>query len=364
MPTTYRKIDGVNYGFDGNAQAYGSGAVRLDNEGGNGAPLVKMSNSAAMGRAFGGDRNDAGCAGIYPEHYLTKVMNKMLQRPMAPLTAAEHFTVDRSDGWAERLQLYSMSGAGQAKKICCADDFPRVSVEGCTYESRFTVIGSGYEVCWTELRTRDFARRNASGPQIDHEAYLLRMVYRALREKANDLAFYGDTSDGVLGLANNPFIPMQYSPFKVDNQVANKQAITDVITAASTLNYVQSDMASRLPNALIGPPSIMQFLNRTPSTTQDAGGCCAASVLQQVAQYAPHITYWGQAPELENIGPNGERGLYFYRRDADSMEWHFPISLEMLEPYYDGFSYHVNMISRVGSLWNYYPEESLLLVGV
>jgi hypothetical protein len=357
-----RRVDGVDYSLDANPQAYGSGARRIDS--GDGAPVIRMADSSAMSRyqATSDLRADAGS--IYPYGYLTKVMSKVLERPMSPLTATKHFVLDQSDGWAQKLQLYSMSGSGHAKKVCCANDFPRVAVEGCTFEGGFTTIGSGYKVCWTELRTRDYASRNATGPQIDHEAYLLRMAYRALREEANRLAFFGDTGDRILGLANNPFIPMQISPFKIDNQVADPQAITDVLAQASTLNYVQSEMASRLPNAVIGPPSVMQYLKRTPAQTSNASACCATSIMQQFSQYASHIEYWGQAPELERIGPNGERGLYFYRREADSHEWHYPIALEMLEPYFDGFEYHVNLISRVGSLWNYYPEESLLLIGV
>jgi hypothetical protein len=119
-----------------------------------------------------------------------------------------------------------------------------------------------------------------------------------------------------------------------------------------------------MPDAVIGPPSLMQYLMRRPAGTADASGCCAASVMNQFAAFAPHIKYWGVAPELEKIGPNCERGLFFYKRDRDSLAWHYPIEMELLPPYFDGYSYQINMVARVGSVWLNYPEDSLLLIGV
>ena len=199
---------------------------------------------------------------------------------------------------------------------------------------------------------------------ISRQTQLMQIAYRALREKANSFAYHGSLKNGVLGIANNPYIPMQVSPYKLDNSVGNPQAILSVLTEASTMNYVTSGAASMLPDAVIGPPSLMQYLVRRLANTADASGCCAASVMQQFATLAPHIKFWGMAPELEKVGPDCSRALFFYKRDRNCIEWHHPIDLEILEPYFDGYSYQYNIIARVGSVWPYYPEDSLLLVGV
>jgi hypothetical protein len=54
----------------------------------------------------------------------------------------------------------------------------------------------------------------------------------------------------------------------------------------------------------------------------------------------------------------------FYRADRDCVEWRTPGSVEILPPFNNGYGYSVNMIARLSSLWFYYPQEVVKLVGI
>jgi hypothetical protein len=355
------QIAGAEYTWNTNPSVYGSGAVRQDSSS---APLYLMQPGQGLaaqaeerGLIRGQGRMDSGGNSVFPYGDLTHVLGKVLNQRHPPLTAAKHFGISREAGWNDFIELSTINDHGEAKFICCSNDFPRVSIEGASWKAPFVTFGSGYEICYTTLKSQQVSKA-----RINYEANLMRVAYRAMREKANKLAYYGDSSRSILGLANNTAIPQLVSPFKLDaTSTASPQSKLAVLTDASCQSYVRSDMANNLPNAMIGPPRVIRSLMKTLlSTTGDSG----TSILGQFAMFAPNITYFGEAPEMENIGPGGEAGLFFYRRDRDCMELHYPIQLEVLQPFWTGYSWQVNMISRIGSLWTYYPEDCLLLLGV
>jgi len=305
-------------------------------------------------------RVDAACgSGSFAYGDLTAKATKVLSERLPIMTAEKYFPINRSAGWAEKYQLMTSSSTGVAKKVCCTDDFPRVNASTCTFETGFIEIGTSYTVCRADLEKQAYSRS-----AYNKEEQLIKAAYLALARKANELAYFGDLGSGVLGIANNPYVPMQIAPYKLDSSVGNPQAILEVLTTAASQGYVTTGGTAMMPDTIVGPPSLIDYLKRRPGATANGGTCCPTSVMQLFMQYSSHIKYVEAAPELETAGPNGERCLFFYRKDPESIEWHYPLPFMMLPREERSYDYTVSMIARVGSVWLNYPEDCLLLVGI
>lgn len=325
---------------------------RLDS-GGSSAPIFQLNDNSLSNLA--NMRADAGNGTAFPYGDLTHVSNRILMERHQPITALRHFPINREMGWNKYFELYSMSDSGEAKIVCCSNDFPRVSLNGCTWKTGRVVIGTGYRICYDLLKSQQVSKRN-----INYEANLMRIALRALREKANRLAYSGSIANNVLGICNNPYIPTLIAPETI-TAATNPRTTLAIFTEAACQQYVRSGGASYLPDALLLPPSLLRLMMKTlMSNTGDS----PASVLQQIQLFAPNIEYISEAPELETAGPNGERVAFFYRRNRDSIEWHYPVTVEILPYYFNGYEWEVNMVSVVSSVWPYYPQDCLKIIGI
>lgn len=288
--------------------------------------------------------------GLIPPHQLTHVITKVFTERFSPYKAIELFPVNREGGWDDYIEHYLMSHTGRAAQVCCANDFPRVSINGRAFKTPIITIGTGYEVCYSDLKKAEKAG-------LGYVERLTIAAKQVIQQTLNAYAFQGDSRAGILGLANNPMLGLQMSPVRLDDPTVDPLLILQILQNACRSGYVASGMANPLPDTLASAPSLIQSWASRPMSGQNT-----TSILKTFLATGA-VKNVVEAPELESTGPNKSRTTVFYRADPDSVEWRVPGSVETLQPFWNGFGYEVNIIARVSSLWFYYAQEVVKLIG-
>jgi hypothetical protein len=325
------------------------GGIRVDsNEGPNDPHVWKFEQAFNDVKPFRTDANEM--SGVIPAQALTMIKQKVVEQRFAPLLADELFPKNREGGWMDYIQHYSEESFGNAAQICCAADFPRVSIDGRSFKTPTITIGSGFEVCYSDLM-----RGEAAG--IDIAARLMAAAIRAIREQLNRYAFYGDTQAGILGIANNPMLGLLGMPMDASDCETDPRCITTMVKQAINNPYVTSSMANPKPDTLAIAPSL-----KSSWESREDSPLMTRNMLDNILQ-GSSIRQIVEVPEFETLGPNGKRLSLAYKRSADCVEWRVPHMIETLPPRDNGFGYEVNIIARINSLWFYYPREVVRMVG-
>jgi hypothetical protein len=319
------------------------------------APLWAFENAGNfMPQSFDEARYDNDQS-IFGAQRLTYVLQKVVERPMPPLQAANMFPINREAGWNEFVEHYYMSGAGKAAMVCCAGDFPRVQLQGKSFKTPSITIGSGYEFCFD-------TQQKANLVGINLEAQLMRLAFRALLEAMNRYAFEGDSTAGILGIKNNPMIGAVMNPInlKWDDVAIDPVIIISVIRNLLTLQQEASNDAYPAADTLALPSSVYNALANRP-----VSGLNVLSTVLSVLQASGELKRIIKVPELRAMAPDGGRMAFLYNSDQDNVEWHLPISVPMvLPPFWNGYGYEVNVIARVNSLWFNHAQTALKVFNI
>lgn len=318
-------------------------------QGENDRPSVWKFDSVAVNPEYRDHRNDSN--GLIPPYKLTQVIDRVFEQRFSPYKAIEMFPVNRDGDWEDYIEHYAMSKTGRAAQICCANDFPRVNISGRAFKTPTITIGTGYEVCYSDIKKAEKAG-------FGYVERLTNAAKQIIEETLNKYAFQGDSRAGILGLANNPMLGVQAAPIRLDDTAADPLLVTQILQRAMRSGYVASGMANPLPDTMAIAPSLLQSFAARPLSMVNP----MFKVLDDIKN-AGIIKNIVEAPELESAGPNGTRATVFYKADRNSVEWRVPGSVEVLPPFWNGYGYEVNIIARVNSLWFYYPQEVVKLIG-
>lgn len=311
----------------------------------NDAPVWKFENGSVQSDAYRQDNN-----GLIPPHKLTYTINKVFEQRFSPYKAIELFPVNREGGWNDYIEHYTESQQGRAAIVACANDFPRVNVNGKAFKTPTITIGTGYEVCYGDLKKAETAG-------LSYVERLTAAAKRALEQTMNAFAFYGDSRAGILGIANNPMLGQVVSPISLTDPQVDPLVILQLLQDTANSGYVSSGMANPKPDTLGLAPSVMRSIS-----SRRISGLDKTTIAQALIESGA-VQQLVEAPEFESLGANKSKLALFYRANNDSVEWRVPGSIEVLPPFWNGYGYEVNMIARVNSLWFYYPGEVVKLVG-
>ena len=289
---------------------------------------------------------------LFLEHQLEFMLNRVIEAEYPEKKAMSLFPLNTQGGWANKITYAAYDRVGRAKIVCCANDWPRVALTGCKYAAPIVTIGSGYELCFEDINYARFANLNL-------EERMVSAVREAVMEEVNYLTFYGDTAAGVLGLANNPYLPRMAASFPIDATSSPEQILQMLHNAA---NYsIQATLgAGQQPNTMLLPISVWTYL----SSTNIFSSINKETILECFLRNNQFINQVDWVPELETLGAGGTRAIFFYHRDPRSVELRMPVQFTQLAPFWNGMTTEVNYYTRFGGLWFYYPLRNLILEGV
>lgn len=286
--------------------------------------------------------------------------NPIRQR-VSPMVALQAFPVNSATkgqaGWAKKKRLTALDQFGAASPVQRSDDFTLVEFNGRKYESGFVTLG----VAW-KMNYQDYMQQSVSALNFDEQTEKRKLCRLALRQAAERIAFMGDTSRQILGVANNQFIPRYTSPIRFEAG-EDPGRIQQVIAEATSLSYTKTLGAARRPNAWLGSLTRNDFLRKQEYTTtrETARKTLNASLVGTGIQPGAVI----DAPYLSDIDGTGHSVL-LYRRDSECVSWDYPISVQFLPVFrpHGGWDVIQYAIARVGSVWFRYPNDTIYMTNV
>jgi hypothetical protein len=182
---------------------------------------------------------------------------------------------------------------------------------------------------------------------------------RAIAQKENTIAFYGDTNSGLIGLFNAPNVTSVVIPATgagATTQWANKtpdQILFDMNLVANTV--VSVSLGVENPDTMLLPLSQFNYVASTArSDFSDK------TILNYFLENNPYIKEVEWVNELLGAGTSGSGAapysrMYAYRRSPEVLTLEIPSYFEQLEMQIRNLTYKIPCIERCGGVLVYYP---------
>lgn len=287
--------------------------------------------------------------GIFFARQLEHVKAKSYDVVYAELKARQVLPVDNSAGpAAETIKYEQYDSVAVAKLISSyADDLPRADVKGKEFISPVKSLGASYGYNVQEVR----AARMAGKPLEQRRADAAK---RAILQKENTIALFGDSASGLKGFINNPNISSVVLPADGTGSSALFSAKTaDQILRDlnSVCNFIFSNTKGvEQPDTLLLPVSTFTFLATTPrSTVSDT------TILEYFKLNQPFVKEVGWMNELTGAGVGGTNRMIAYKRSADKLTLEIPQDFEQFPVQEKGLEFVIPCHSRLGGVIMYYP---------
>lgn len=282
---------------------------------------------------------------------LTAIKARSYDVLYADLKFRELFPVSNEAGpGAETIIFYTFDKVGMAKVIAnYADDIPLAEVGGKETPIQVKGLAIGFVLTSQELRAS--AQAGRSLPDMK-----MRAAVRGNEESLNEIAFFGDDANGLLGLFNNPNIAIgnvpngaggnpEWSTKTADEILLDMFSITDDIWSDSLM--IES------PTKLLLPPTQYKLIYSTPratfSDTVIAKFFIANSAfINSDADIIP-------VNEMTGAGSGGADVMVAYNPSPDKMQLEIPMELFWHPEQRKNLALQVPAETRVAGLNVYYP---------
>jgi len=261
------------------------------------------------------------------------------------------------DPGADRIIWRSYDQVGVAKIVSdYANDFPRADVGGEEHMSPVKDIGSSYGYSLKEIR-----RAQKAGVSLD--AKRAEACRRAIDEKQDRIAWFGDAKAKLPGFINAPGISEYVAAYNAGNTSkawANKTAdeivadVAGIITASGeATNGIEN------PDTLILPLSLYNKLKTTPY-----GANRDKTILGFIRENYPDITRIDWVSDLATAGAGGTSRVMAYSRDPLKVEVQIPQRLEQFPPQQKGLAFDIICAQATGGTLLYYPLSVVFCDGL
>ena len=249
---------------------------------------------------------------------------------------------------AESITYQQYDQVGIAKIIAkYGDDLPRADVKGKEFNSPIKSLGASYGYSLQEIRNAKFAGKSLEQRRAN-------AAKRAIMQKENTIAFFGDTNSNLPGLLSNANILVHTLPADGTGATTTfstktpDQIIRDLNAAAHKI--VEQSKGVHAPDTLLLPIAQYTYCASTPrSSTSDT------TILEYFLKNNPFVKNADWLNELDGAGTAGVDVGFFYKRDPDMLTLEVPQDFEQLPVQERGLEFIVPCHSRVGGTIVYYP---------
>jgi hypothetical protein len=248
--------------------------------------------------------------GAFARRELEDVRDEVYEKDLEPLSAYDYFPTRTADESKEFHVIRQYDRIGYSRWYSqVANEFPRADavIDEDQFPIHQHVVAYGY--------TRKEMKRARSGESVDLETKRGAAAMRAIRERNNFTAVYGDSAMGLFGALTFASTPRVYFQNPI-NRNTNAETIVDEIRACiDTPNEVTRNQTEIDYFAL--PTAQYNHIRgrRMPGNSDQT----VLSYLSEIVYGAdnadaPNITFI-KMPELEGAGPNGEDVCFGFRND-------------------------------------------------
>lgn len=296
---------------------------------------------------------------IFFARELEHVKAKSYDKKYAELKSRTLFPVSMDAGpGAETITYEQYDQVGIAKIISSyADDLPRADIKGKQFTSLVKSLGSSFGYNIQEIR----AAQMAGKPLTQRKANAAK---RAIMTREDQIAFYGDSASGIVGLLSNPNIPLVVLPADgagASTTFASKtpdKVLRDLNLVTNSIVELTKEV--EIPDTMLLPTEIYNYLKNTPWSTANDG----KSILRQFLDNNEYVKEVISVPRLAGSGAGGLDRMVVYRRDPDALTMEVPQDFEMLPEQERGLEYVTPCHSRFGGVIVYYPLSIAFADGI
>lgn len=308
-------------------------------------------------QASGHFREDAN-EGIIFAQELETVKARSYDVVYPELTATMVIPVDTSAGTGtETITYYQYDAVGQADIISnYSTDLPRVDLKGDKFTADVKSLGDSYGYSVQDAR----AAAKAGKPLEQRKANAAR---RAIDQKINDLAYFGDSKHKIVGLLSHANIPTYTLPTDgtgTTTTFATKtpdQIIRDLNGMVSKM--LELTQNTEIPDTMLIDHVTHAYISSTPrSSTSDT------TILQFFLANNPYVKNVQVVPELKGTGTGGTNVLIMYRKSPDKLTLEIPQPFEQLPVQTNGLEFVINCHARCAGVIVYYPLSLIKAEGV
>ena len=228
---------------------------------------------------------------IFFERQLEHVKSKTYDKKFTELKARQVLPVSFEAGeGAETIKYEQFDQVGMARIVRdYAKDFRSSDVKAKEFRSPVKSLGDGYQYSVQEVRSARMAGKSLEQRKANASK-------RAISQKENSIAYFGDDDHGLVGFLNNANVPIVgfpnggvWSGLSADQILANLNALANSPISAS--NGVET------PDTLLIPIAEYTLIASTPrSTTSDT------TILQYFLTNNPFIKSVEWLEELKTAG--------------------------------------------------------------
>jgi len=258
-----------------------------------------------------------------------------------------------ADPGAENIFYRQYDQSGIAKIIAnYADDLPDADVSGKEYSAVVKTLGASYKWNFQELRAAVYGN-------VPLEQRRANAARRAIAQKENKIAFYGDALTNLVGLFTAPNVTSVTIPATgtgSTTQWVNKtpdQILYDMNLVANTV--VSVSLGVENPDTMLLPLSQYNYVASTArSDFSDK------TILNYFLENNPYIKQVEWVNELLGAGVSGSGSppysrMYAYRRSPEVLTLEIPSDFEQLELQIRNLIYKINCVERCAGVLVYYP---------
>lgn len=251
---------------------------------------------------------------------------------------------------------------GMAKIVAnYATDFPRVSLKAAKFTSNVKRLGDSYGYTVDDIEAAMMANVNLD--QMEAMA-----AKRAIDQKENQIAYFGDTDTNLPGFFTNANIPLTAVAADGDVNIdpagtkwaskSPRQIIRDFGDAVTAMRTLTNGV--ELPNSALFPIGILSMLRTTP--VSDAAP--TVMILDVLKTAHPYINLWDDLIELETAGTGSSRMFVIYNRDPINLRMPIPWDFQQFPVQEKGLEYEVPCSEKVGGTIVSYPLSVSFSYGI
>ena len=253
-----------------------------------------------------------------------------------------------ADPGAENIFYRQYDQTGLAKIISnYADDLPDADVSGKEYSATVKTLGASYKYNIQEMRAAVYGN-------VPLEQRRANAARRAIAQKENKIAFFGDTNNNLIGMFNAPNVTSVTIPATGTGSSTTwatktaDQILYDMNLVANTV--VSVSLGVENPDTMLLPLSQYNYVASTARSTYSD-----KTILNYFLENSPYIKQVEWVNELATAGASSAARMYAYRRSPEVLTLEIPSDFEQLELQIKNLIYKVPCIERCAGVLVYYP---------
>lgn len=260
------------------------------------------------------------------------------------------------DPGADTIEWHSYDAVGVAKIVDnYANDYPRVDIGGEKHISPIVMLGDSFG--WT---VKEIKRAAKAGLALSAKKAVA--ARRAIEEKQDRIAWFGDAKHNIPGFVDHPGITEYVAADGAGGGKAWSGKTPDEIVAdfAGLISAApESTNGIEQPDTVIMPLALYNLLQNTLF-----GANRDKSILGYIRENYPQITRIEWVQELVGAGAGNTNRVMAYSRDPQKVELQITERFNQDAPQLTGKEYSIICEQQTGGVLVYYPQSVVFCDGL